>query len=786
MTGKQLEIMKKLVLSIPFYFIALFANAQHTVSGIVTDKYDVTLLLEGVNVFIPELNKSDVTKEGGTYIVRNVGIGVVHLQFSKSGYKTEVRTISTKDSAVVVSIDMEKSILMPDEITQSSLNSSLSGNTIFPLAVYSSKELSKNATLDPLSALSYNAETEVVNDGNSNIHLTIRGSGLDRIAYYTEGNRMNNNAWDDKYSLGINFNGTQSLEVVTGPAALLYGSNASSGVLIMHEEKAEISGNRSGDVKFKFNSNTMGLDGEAGFKGTFSDGWFYSLRIGAQSHTSYIQGEGDEVTLNTEERPFASNSKYNSTNGKFALGLNKKWGMSKISYSRFDQKSGVIQVPEEAQNLADGIEREREITAPYQELMNDLIRSNTTILTGRSKINFDLSYQSNANKTHENNFNGVLENTDAIDYSALNYDLKYTSDALKSYVFTVGSQGGMSNSDNSGTFSRFADAEESNLSLYGLVKYNVKRWNFQLGGRFDFKEQELRNYTGINDTSSSRPSIAIKKEYSNQNGSFGISYQPIKMLMLKGSVSTGFTPPNYNQLTAYTLHSRLNRFEIGNAALAMEKNIQADLGAQIEFPAIAIELKGYSNMITDYIYAYNTGADTIIPIDSNSVDTFSVFGFDQADAKINGLEVAVTVNPPTAKWFKLQLSYAFIEGKFNSGGYLPYIPANKLMAALTISGEKMNYVYKPFVSVLARNYSERKNVAESELTNEGYLLLDFQIGGSFRWGKQLFDIEVSANNLLNTNYFNQFSLTRSLGPNGVYDMGRNVSLQLHIPFGLNK
>ena len=108
------------------------------------------------------------------------------------------------------------------------------------------------------------------------------------------------------------------------------------------------------------------------------------------------------------------------------------------------------------------------------------------------------------------------------------------------------------------------------------------------------------------------------------------------------------------------------------------------------------------------------------------------------------------------------------------------------MAALTISGEKMNYVYKPFVSVIARNYSERKNVAESELKNEGYLLLDFQIGGSFRWVKQLFDIEVSANNLLNTNYFNQFSLTRSLGPNGVYDMGRNVSLQLHIPFGLNK
>jgi len=778
--------MKRILLAIPFYFISLFANAQHTVSGIVTDKYDVTLLLEGVKVFIPELNKTDVSKEGGTYILKNVGIGVVHLQFSKEGYTTVVKTIDTKDSAVVVNIDLEKSILDPSEVTQSSLHSYIAEHTVFPVSIYSAKQLSKIGQTDPFSALSYNPESEIVNDGNSNIHFTIRGSGLDRIAYFTEGNRMENNAWDDKYSLGINFNGTESFEVVTGPAAVLYGANASSGVLIMHEEKGEITGNKSGDVKFKFNSNTLGLDAEAGFKGSFANGFFYSLRIGVQSHTSYIQGEGDEVTLNTEERPFASNSKFNNTNGKLTVGLNKKWGMTKLSYSRYDQKNGVIQIAEDGLNLADGIEREREISAPYQNVANDFVRSNTTILLGKSKLNIDLSYQSNERNTNENNFNQILEKTDGLNFSTMNYDLKYSSDAMKALGFTLGMQGGKNSLENNGTFSRIADVEESYLAPYGLIKYSINRWVLQLGGRYNSTSQNLNSYKGINDTASLRPNIDYDFDYSGISSSFGISFQPIKMVTLKGSVASGFTPSNYFQQSGYAFNSHMQRFEIGSPNTITEKNFQSDLSIAVEFPAIAFELKGFSNMIDNYIYAFDTGNDTIMPIDSNSVDTFDVYGFDHADASINGIEIGVTINPPAAKWFKLQLSYGMLEGKFDKGGYLPNIPANKITAALTLSGEKMNYVYKPFLSVIARNYSERKNVAVSELTNESYLLLDFQIGGSFRWGKQLFDIEVSANNLLNTNYYSQFSLNRSLGPNGIYDMGRNVSLQLHIPFGFNK
>ncbi|MFZ7116213.1 MAG: TonB-dependent receptor [Bacteroidota bacterium] len=779
--------MTRRILPVLIILFALSAQlqAQHTVSGIVSDKADVTLLHEGVTIYIPELNKSDVSKEGGTYILTNVGIGTVHIRFSKEGYQTEVRTISTSDSAVVVNVELVKSILSPDITSQTSYHGQLPENTILPVNVYSSKELTKHGSIDILSSLAYNPESEVISDGPGNTHVSIHGSGINRVAYFEEGTKLENNFWDNYYSPGINFNGIENIEVVTGPATSVLGAG-SFGAILLHDERTPVTGKKTGDVKIRFNSNTLGLDGQAGFKGSSAKGLFYSLRFGVQSQTSYIQGGDSIKVVNTEERPFASNSKFNASDVKATIGLNKKWGMSKITLSSLTQKNGLISIPEEAQNLADGIEREREISIPYQELQNNLFRSNTTLFAKRSLFAIDLSYQSNQNKTYSNNFENVMENTDGLDLSAFNYNVRYTSNPLKKYSFSLGTNGSSKEVKNKGTFSRIPDSKEMNQGGYVNLNYKWKRFLIQGAAQVVMKDLELETYKGMNDTSSSRPAINFKDDYMSINSSGSISYQPLKFLSFRIGASSGTETPNYLQLANYSLHERMNRFEIGNLKLKQESNLQFDLRVKVEFPAIAVEVNGFSNMINDYIFAFDSGIDTILPVDSNRVDTFNVFRYDQSDATINGLEMRVTINPPTAKWIKLQLSYSRIEGKFKGAGYLPDIPADKLTAALTLKSEKMNYLYKPFLTFAARNYSERVNIAFSEKSNESYFLLDFHLGGSFRWGNQFFDISVSANNILNTNFYNQYSLLRNLGTSGVSDMGRNVSVQLHIPFGLGK
>jgi iron complex outermembrane receptor protein len=79
------------------------------------------------------------------------------------------------------------------------------------------------------------------------------------------------------------------------------------------------------------------------------------------------------------------------------------------------------------------------------------------------------------------------------------------------------------------------------------------------------------------------------------------------------------------------------------------------------------------------------------------------------------------------------------------------------------------------------NYAKQKNVAEYELSTEGYTLLDAHVGAGFKLGRQKATVDIFCTNLLNTGYFNQLSLVKYIG---VRDMGRNIGVQFHIPFGI--
>lgn len=58
-----------------FLLFSVTGQAQYTLSGIVSDKSDKTKLIEGATLFIPEFNRIDLSKEGGTYIFRNLHQG---------------------------------------------------------------------------------------------------------------------------------------------------------------------------------------------------------------------------------------------------------------------------------------------------------------------------------------------------------------------------------------------------------------------------------------------------------------------------------------------------------------------------------------------------------------------------------------------------------------------------------------------------------------------------------------------------------------------------------------
>ena len=528
--------MKKTIFNIILLCCTMTTFAKHTISGLVSNKSEPKKLIEGVSVFIPEFQKYDVTKEGGTYIIRGIGSGIITIQFTHVGYVSVVKTVNTKDSATVLNIEMEPSNLELEEVTITSNSTKLPNDIPYPVTTVSRDELNRMGNINLMTSLTAQPGIDKISVGNGISKPVIRGLSFSRILTYQNGTRIENQPWDDRHDLGINENGVDKVELIKGPAALIYGADALGGALIFIDEKPPVAGMKTGSVNLGLFSNTLGLNLDAGLKGASDNGVFWSVRAGGQSHTSYVQGSGEKIKKNSEAEAFAFNSKFQSTNAKAMIGLSKKWGMSKLTYSYQNQKIGIVE--NETDTLLtpgeqDEEQRNREIEAPYQDVTSHIITSETTMLTGQSKWNLNLGFQQNVRKEFEPLPGKQKELAIGLNLNTVTYDLKWTSDAEKKFGLTLGTQGMFQNNKNTGKEMLVPNADVNDIAAYTLLRYDIGKWNFLAGGRIDFRNIKTESgEAGELDSADIRPEIDFKKDYQPVNGSIGIAFKPGKEIQL--------------------------------------------------------------------------------------------------------------------------------------------------------------------------------------------------------------------------------------------------------------
>lgn len=768
--------MKKIILPVLLCLLAGLVNAQHTISGIVSDKKDPKKLIEGVSVFIPEFQKFDVSKDGGTYIIRGIGTGVINIQFTHVGYKSAVLTANTKDSATVLNVELEPSTMELEEVTVTSNSTKLQDNIPYPVEMISRSDINRTGNLNLLTSLTAKPGIDKISVGNGIAKPVIRGLSFSRILLYQNGTRIENQPWDDRHDMGINGNGVDRIEVIKGPAALMYGADALGGALIFVDEKPPVAGSTKGSVNFGFFSNTLGLNLDAGVKGANNKGVFWSVRAGGQSHTSYVQGEGLKLQKNTEQEDFAANSKFQTLNGKGIIGISKKWGVSKLTYSFLNQQIGIIEIENDSTKTANAQnqeQRDREMEAPYQDVTSHIIASENTLIAGKSKWNLNVAFQHNDRKEFEPLPGKQKVNAIGLKLNTITYDLKWTSDAEKKFGLTAGSQGMFQKNENFGKEILVPNAEVTDVAAFALARYDIGKWNFLAGGRFDLRSIKIESgEAGEVDTADMRPEIDFEKDYRPLNGSLGIAFHPDEEVTLKGNFASGFSAPNYAELGTYGKHEGTYRFEIGNPELEVEQNFESDLGLIWETKSVAINVAGYYNYIHNYIYIGQRG---------DSMDELPVYNFKQRDAILKGIEVSFDIHPAKMQWIDFTTSFGMTQGELKSGGNLPFIPAKKMITELKLQKTQLSYILNPFVSFVVSNYFKQTDVALYELPTGDYSLFDMHVGGTFHWGSQLFQATISATNILNESYFNHLSLIKTIG---VREMGRNISLQLNIPFGI--
>ncbi|TAH41482.1 MAG: TonB-dependent receptor [Bacteroidetes bacterium] len=756
--------------------------AQYSLSGIIGGDSKETQLLEGVQIYIPEINRVDFSKEGGTYIFRDIGAGVIHVQFSKIGFKTVLKTILIKDSATVVHVNLESSGSSDKEVLSLSGYSDMSPSVPNAIETLSRNEFVESGAMNPALALSYKPGLDYISEGNGFAKPVIRAFSNNKIQLRQFGSRIENQTWYDRSSPGFNTNGADGFEIIKGPSSLLYGADALGGVIILNEEKPSPAGTISGEFNGEFHSSSLGYNVEAGLKGQTRSGVFYGLRLGNLSHTSYVQGDGSDVRKNSEDLDFAINSKFNNQNLKFYTGLTKAWGMSRLTFSYMQQEAGIIGFEDSVYNdpfRYNEIQRERSFSLPYIGTESMILSSQNTILAGHSKLELNLSYQQNNNREFQSS-GQENPSTFALDLSTITYDLKYSSDPLKKVGYTIGSQGYFQSNDNIQTEGLIPDSKISNLGAFVMMRYDLKRWNFLAGARIDTRRLELKsNIVPVDEFDARKNSVT--NDYLPLSGSAGFVYHASDKVYFKLNGATAYAAPDYLQLYSYGMSSDTARFIYGSDSLNLETNAGLDLSFHIDQKSFSLGATFFYNALQNFTHLVNTGGLRAVTLSANDT-LLPVYYFTQSDANLSGAEISVAIHPIAAQWFRLNLAYSTQTGKFKDAGDLTGLSGDKAIVALQFQSEKMNYLYGPYIRIILRNYSAQSLTNELQTAAPGYSLVDFQLGGRIKIARQFLHVSVAVNNLMNESYSNQLSRL----PSGIHEMGRNVCIRLSMPFAIMK
>jgi iron complex outermembrane receptor protein len=732
--------MKSFLISL-FLGFSILANAQNKVVGTISDKQSKTI--SGANISIPELHKETISDEKGNYSFTNLPSGNFKIVFSFIGFETQSKTFSSNQKEIKIDVVLEETIHQMDEVIISTAFNKLQSQNVMKVEHQSIKSLSQKGTSTLIEGLATIPGVSQISTGTSIGKPVIRGLSGNRVLVYSQGIRLENQQFGEEHGLGLNDAGIESVEVIKGPASLLYGSDAIGGVLYFNPEKFAAPNTVDGNFSQKLFSNTNGTNSSFGVKAS-SENLKFLARGSYNTHADYKIPDGNRVT----------NTRYNETDFKTALGYSNSKFTSTLRYN-FNKLD--LGIPE------NGIAEQTSIkktTFPKQAVFANILSLNNTIFFKNSKLDADLGYISNDRSEFEESDVANLH----MKLKTYNYNVKYYLPKFGKFESIIGTQGMHQTNVNSGEEYLIPDATTNDFGVFGTINYEWNKNVLQAGVRFDNRNVTSIEHGILGDEGYFE---AINKKFQSFNSSLGFKTNLKENIIFRLNLASGFRAPNLAELTSNGVHEGSNRYEIGNSNLKNEQNFQTDLNLEYRNPHFELFVNGFYNHINNYIFIAPNGVVT------NGFDTYD---YTQANANLYGGEAGIHFHPHPLDWLHITSSFESVTGKKQNGDNLPLIPANKWNNALKTEFKSTKFIKDGFAVLNVEYTLDQNNPNQFETKSNDYTLVNLGFGGKITFGKMAFDVNLNGNNLFNKTYISHLSRLKT---DGIPNIGRNIVLGIN-------
>jgi len=792
-------------------------NAQNKITGKITDNITGEPVA-GATVYIPELKTGTISDQNGLYKIENLPRTKVIIQISFMGYKSIIEEIDLSNTSSKDFV-MEQAITEMNEVvvTGSSRATEIT-KTPVPMITVSSRELQQNLNTNIIDAIAKLPGVSAVTTGPNVSKPFIHGLGYNRVLTLYDGVRQEGQQWGDEHGIEVDENAVDRIEIVKGPASLIYGSDALAGVVNMLPAQPVPDGSIRGHVEINYQTNNGLIAAHAALAGS-KNGFNWGGVISHKQATNY-QNRYDGRVYGTA---------FNETDFSGHIGLNKQWGYSDLNFSVFND---LQEIPDgsrdsitrkftkqitEADTLRTIVSNAElnsyKIAVLHQHIQHYRIYSSNEFILGEGKLGLILGYQQSIRQEFSHpeypDIPGLY-----LDLKTFTYDVKYSIPESEGWEATIGFNGMYQHNTNKGTEFIIPDYNQFEIGPFILATKTIGKLDFSAGARYDtrvFKNDAMSTrpnpVTGFDmqvsqpDTATAdHPFYSFSHTFSGISASFGATYNITKKLIVKANIARGFRAPNIAEISANGVHPGTLIYQIGNKGFKPEFSLQEDLGISYLSDHISGNLDIFNNTITNYIFNQKLlnrkGQDSVI------VKGNQTFKFQQAKAQLNGFDANLDIHPYDWLHFENSISVTYALNKGGNGvhisdssKYLPFIPPLHINTELRANFKrKSKHLSSMYLKIGIEYYAMQNRVYladNTETPTSGYVLYNAGIGTDItnNKGKVLVSINILGNNLTDVAYQSHLSRLKYFEPypnnqtgrSGIYNMGRNVSFKLTFP-----
>ncbi|MBN1820666.1 MAG: TonB-dependent receptor [Prolixibacteraceae bacterium] len=781
---------------------AIFSQEKFTLSGKITDENSHGL--EGATVVVLPSGEGAIANTKGQYLLSAFVKGLYTVKVTFVGYKTLIDTISISDNYIFNAQLQPATLSLQEVVVSDHYAETRQKEMPLNVEVVNDDFLKQNRGGSLMKSLERLPGISTIDIGSGQSKPVIRGLGFNRVVVVENGIKHEGQQWGADHGLEIDQYAVEKLEIVKGPASLLYGSDAVGGVIDIKQNGIPAENTVSGvvDLNGKTNNNLLGTSISvaarkksffAGMRATFLDYADYKVPTESVDIYSYKAALYKNHLRNTAG---------NEQNLHLFFGVIQKYFQSKFFVSRIFSKSGLFANAHglEPRNVDTGLhdKSSRDIQFPSQQVNHIKVINKSEWFWDKFSIEAELGFQRNFRQEWSQYVShGYMP---PVFPDSLNFDPELERQFEK-YIYSGNLRGALQvNSKlslSAGISSEFQDNriggrgfiipafKQYNSGSYALAKHLFSEESIlQFGLRFDFGKINSKSYYDWFPSSNGdsgeateylKRSDDLSRTFTNLSWSLGYNYSPENWLF-KINFGKSFRMPIAKELESNGVNYHRFSYEVGDSKLLPEVSYQFDAGLEYHATKLAVGATPFVNYFSNYIYLNPTDRFDRLYGAGNQI-----FEYTQSKVFRFGGEIHAHYQLVKSLQFGFIGEYVYSEQLSGSkkGFTLPFSPPASAIANLKYQKARWGFAKDVYISLDYRLTASQNKIVPPEKSTNGFQVVNLSAGAKFKLNSQELILTAQVQNLFNTKYFNHTSYYRLIN---VPEPGRNFILNISVPF----